>query len=542
VCLRRPTCEAGAHHRSNSGGASPRAFPEMPPRVTLRHVLSRKAFSGYEALWKGSSCYVVILCAVAYLCANTFLRPSVPVLLGGDQCFFWLYAERMLFGEQPYRDFFQFTPPGTDLIYLFAFVIFGTRIWVTNAVAIALGVALSCACFLGARRIAGASLAALATALFLVLAYGRSFEPTHHWFSVGTIMLAVATLSPLASRARLAAAGALLGAAAFFTLAHGAVALLAFLVYLAWQARKEGLASRVWLEQCAWLCGVFALVLAATNAYFVATVGIQTLWTYQVTYVSRMTRGSIVGAFHFARVRAWIDLLGLGADLFVASGLLVVYATVLHRSWHTHFAAPSRQWNERTLTALVGAFLLVEVAINLNLIRLVSVSLPGAMLAGWVVGRLDRFRNAVVHLLWLAAVVIAQQHVGALHRHSVEVDLPGGRAAASSQDAEVLRWLAQHTKPGDFLFAADWPLFYLPLQLRNPAFLDVVWPDESTSTGEVERCISELDRRHVSYVLLNWDNMGANARGAARLRAYLHDQYALAQAFSDGEQAWARRY
>lgn len=53
----------------------------------------------------------------------------------------------MLFGDQPYRDFFQFTPPGTDLVYDAFFKVLTPHVWVTNAIVLALGV-LSCwVCF-----------------------------------------------------------------------------------------------------------------------------------------------------------------------------------------------------------------------------------------------------------------------------------------------------------------------------------------------------------------------------------------------------------
>lgn len=48
-----------------------------------------------------------------YLYLNLFSLSNTPFLLEGDQTFFWTYAMRMLQEERVYRDFFQFTPPGT---------------------------------------------------------------------------------------------------------------------------------------------------------------------------------------------------------------------------------------------------------------------------------------------------------------------------------------------------------------------------------------------------------------------------------------------
>jgi hypothetical protein len=48
-------------------------------------------------------------------------------------------AQRLLHGQRVYLDFFQSTPPGTDLVYLGVFKVFGARIWVTNLIVLALG-------------------------------------------------------------------------------------------------------------------------------------------------------------------------------------------------------------------------------------------------------------------------------------------------------------------------------------------------------------------------------------------------------------------
>ncbi len=72
---------------------------------------------------------LLLLGAATYLYFNLFSPFRTPILLGGDQVYFWTYAERMLDGERIYRDFFQFTPPGTDLVYLGLFKLFGPSVW-----------------------------------------------------------------------------------------------------------------------------------------------------------------------------------------------------------------------------------------------------------------------------------------------------------------------------------------------------------------------------------------------------------------------------
>ena len=167
---------------------------------------------------------VLLGCAI-YLAVDLFTVSGTPFLLGGDQVFFWMRAERLLAGEQIYRDFLEFTPPGTDLVYQLAFRLLGARIWVPNVIVLLLGLALSSLCWRIARSIMARSHAALAVALFVVLVYGRLLNGTHHWFSVLAVLAAMAVLLEERTLARIAAAGGLLGAAAFFTQTRGLVAM-----------------------------------------------------------------------------------------------------------------------------------------------------------------------------------------------------------------------------------------------------------------------------------------------------------------------------
>jgi len=61
----------------------------------------------------------MLLGIAGFLYLNLFALPNIPFLQTGDQIYFWVFAQRMSQGERVYRDFFQFTPPGTDLLYLF---------------------------------------------------------------------------------------------------------------------------------------------------------------------------------------------------------------------------------------------------------------------------------------------------------------------------------------------------------------------------------------------------------------------------------------
>jgi hypothetical protein len=223
--------------------------------------------------------------ASAFLYGNLFLLPWTPILQGGDQVFFWMDAQRMLFGERVYRDFFQFTPPGTDLFSLALFKVLGSRIWVTNATVLILGAALVGVCFWVASGVMERRPALLAALLFLTLVYSKLLNATHHWFSVLMIMVAAAVAIRGRTWARTAAVGALLGTASFFTQTHAVVAVGTFALWLLWQELPR---RKRWvdpLKHPALPLVSFGIVVLALHSYFLATIGARQLWYYEVTFI-----------------------------------------------------------------------------------------------------------------------------------------------------------------------------------------------------------------------------------------------------------------
>jgi hypothetical protein len=132
--------------------------------------------------------FLMLLGISGYLYLNLFLLPNAPILLSGDQMFFWMNGQRMLHGERPYLDFFQFTPPGADVFYLGLFKAFGPRIWPLNFAVLVLGVVLCWLCFVIANQIMERHFAVLSALLFVTLIYTRLLNATHHYFSVLAVM------------------------------------------------------------------------------------------------------------------------------------------------------------------------------------------------------------------------------------------------------------------------------------------------------------------------------------------------------------------
>jgi hypothetical protein len=459
----------------------------------------------------------MLVAAAAFLYANLFAFPATPFLLEGDQVYFWNFAQRMLGGEHVYRDFLQYTPPGTDLVYRAALGIFGVRIWLPNAMDLLLGVALCGVCFALARRIMDRGPALLATFLFLVWVFAKAQNGTHHYWSMLAILCAIV----VADRSALAT-GALLGLSCFFTQTHGVFAFLGYGVFLVWTRRP-------W-RSIALSAASFAVVLVALEAPYVADVGLAKLWYFEIAYPVRYVSG---GSQHLSLLglpTTWHNLPNLAQRALVDLMLPVVYVITLWRA----------RTPEVRLIALIGAALFLEIALSPDWVRAYAVSMPAIILLVWWMPK------GLRRCAWVVIAVLAVQQTIGRHRGiRTMVDVPAGRAATVPVTAEKLQWLAQHTQPGQYFFQATWPGFYMPLHLQNPAYLSEITQNESTRPEDVTRSVGEIEAKEVRYVLWSAYNDQPDPRYPSEdhvgaLRAYLHAHYERVSVFSDRDEIWQR--
>jgi hypothetical protein len=508
--------------------------------VTGTEYVTERGTNWFTALW--------LLIASAYLSLNLFVLPNTPVLLGGDQAYFWMDGQRMLYGEQPYRDFFQFTPAGTDLFYFVLFKVLGPRVWVANVAVLGLGVALAWICYQVASEIMERRLALPAVALFLVFIYGKALNGTHHWFSLFAVMCAVkVSQRPKTSRWTIAS-GALLGAASFFTQTRGVAALLAFAIFIAWKRLRARDAWRDLARDEFLLFIAFGLALLALNARFIVMVGASQLWYDQITYVRRfMVHGPVSQFMGLPQPLSLRTLPKLVPYLFVYVLLPVIYPLALWRCWRDRRNVALR-WERVTLLTLVGFFLLMEVVSSLNWLRLFAVSMPGIILLIWMVGRTEKIQRHTVVIVWILISAVASRQI--LSRYtgpSVTMETPGGKTAVSPGTHDKLESIMCYAKPGQLFFQAAGPSLYLPLQLRNPLSMDAVETNQQTRPEQIEQAVRQLEAKKVPFVL--WsprldaaDQFDRSTEEAIRpLRDYLHQRYARVEVFSDQDELWERK-
>jgi hypothetical protein len=483
-----------------------------------------------------------------YLYVNLFAFPNIPFLLGGDQVFFWVYAQRMLSGERVYQDFFQFTPPGTDLFYLALFKLFGPHIWVTNVAVLLLGTALCWICFSIAKRLMEQNLALLAAVLFLVFVYCRLLNATHHWFSLLAALCAVRIVMPGRTGLRIAIAGTMLGVASFFTQTAGVAGLLALLLSLAWDRSSAKESWRTLFFHQVILVAAFCVTLTALNTPLIAKVGWRQLWYFQVFFPRHYLTYWFGKWFPgLPEPLAWITLPRLAPYLFVYALLPVIYPSILWHCWRNRRNPAFRCGTDLVLLAFLGLFLLLEILPGVNWLRLYSISMPGFILLVYAADCAPKLRHCVSAAGWIIVLCLAIGNTW-LRYHQIQTvaALPAGKVILSAQKYEKFSWLAQHTTPGDLFFQAAWHDTYIPLDLRNPVFLDVLVANEESRPEYLELIVRQLERKQVKYIL--WSPLLNDPNDFSRpwedhlgpFRAYLRNRYTLVRVFSDRDEVWQR--
>jgi hypothetical protein len=516
-------------------------MPMLSPR---EHVAGRDGSSSGS----GKMTALVLIGAAAYLYLNLFYSLGVPFLLGGDQVFFWLPAMRMLEHARIYQDFYQFTPPGIDLIYFGLFRVFGPHVWVTNAFVLVLGVALCWMCFSIARMMMSSRAALFATVLFLILIYCKLLNGTHHWLSVLCVMCAVRVRMRSDAAWTLAASGALLGLASFFTQTRGVAALLAFVAFLLWRRLRY---KRRWIDfakNCGLLLSGFAASWFLLNSYFIATVGLEKIWHFQVThvrlYVVHGINDSLLGLPYLL---TWHTLPKLLPYLIVYLLLPMTYFTALLLDSRDR-RVPIFRWQQVTLLALVGFFLMIEMGLNLNWLRLYAVSMPAFILLGWFIDRIQKVPRYAMALACEIIVCLAGLQTASRRVHqSLTIALPGGTVATGPEAYAKLLWFSERTKPGDYFFQAAWPGMYLPLSLRDPSYLETVARADGPAPSDVKRVPLELEAKQVQFVLwsTSLDFSNNQPLPADSYLPLIHDYllrcYSPEHVFADGDEVWKRK-
>jgi len=489
----------------------------------------------------------------AFLYLLLFVPPATPVYLPGDVSVYQLNAMRMLDGQVIYRDFFQFTLPGTELVYFMLFKLFGIRTWIANAMLLALGFSLAWLSITISKRIMNGWATILPGLLFLTFAFHNWLDASHHWFSTIAVLTGLTVVIERRSPVRLAGAGALCGLAFFFTQFRGIVAVLGFAVYLLWERPRKAQSWRGFFKDEVALFAGFVAVIVAASTYFVWRAGFKQFLNYTVMFGVRhypafSTANSLkVYLFDPPRIPPLHNLPFLLVYLFIHAFIPLTYVMVFVRYRREAPPRPRLPWDRLMLLNIIGLFLFLGVAPAPSLYRLCTVSLPALILVVWLGNSDSHLDRALRRLFWafalMLAVIEALRVQTRLHGY---LDLPAGRTAISEPVLyERYSWVLHHTRPSECFFEAVWSDYYVPLRLRNPAEVPYVTATDYTRPEQVRNVVEALEMNRVRFVEWSLEldlprEYTPAADHLGPLRSYLRTHYRVVKTFADSDQVWER--
>ena len=491
---------------------------------------------------------------LVFLYLQLFVVPDVPVCLQGDQSVYLLNVIRIRDGAVIYRDFFQFTYPATEFVYVALFKLFGVRAWIPHAVLILLGLGLAWLSILLSKRLLEGAAALLPGLLFLLTAFRPWFDASHHWFSALAATGAIAAVAEKRTSGRLLLSGLCCGVATSFTQLRGLLAVIGLLVFLLWESRWAHRGTRWLLLNSCRLLGAFLLPVLAVNFYFASKVGLHQFWYstvfFGIYFFPADAQPNTLHAYVAVvpQFVPWYRLPTLGVFLFIHALLPLVYVVVLFRYRRQAISRPDLAWDQVMLLTISGLFLFAGVVPAPSWFRLCTVSLPALVLFVWLLRSLQSGGRILIRGIWVGAIGLAL--AGCVERqarwHAFLNTSVGRMALFSPQTYEKYRWISDQTRPREFVFDAASAWVYFPLGLRNPAPVPYVTCTDYTRPEQVAETVEALKKNNVRLVI--WavrldlaDRDSAAGDHLGPLRSYLRAHYRVVKLLDEGrEEIWER--
>jgi len=410
-------------------------------------------------------------------------------------------------GEKIYKDFAEFLPPGTQVVYLLLFRLFGLCNWIPNLVAILVGLISTWLVAFVSRKVIRTSPFLALLPGFLLLTYHYLGE-IHRWLSSAAVFGALAVLMEERSRGRVIWSGVLCGLASFFTQTQGIFAVAGLLTFLFWESHQDRKLRQRLLSRAAWLVVAFIATVLTTCAYFIWRAGMSSFLDNLVTFplfYHPLDRENFGLGIYFAEFPSLVPLSDLPHHAFsVLIHILVPFIYIV-------FLAAYRRWNLKTeesirlmLINIVGLFLFASVAPAATYFRLFTVSAPALIILCYCLRGerwLSRLTTGLLLIAGLYALACPPMQV---QMSSMSVlQLPRGPIAfaeSESVDRDALAWLTLHTKRGDIFFVGDGKGLFFPTTLR-PKDKTVGYDNTGqTRAKDVQDAIETLRNYRVKFI------------------------------------------
>ena len=503
---------------------------------------------------------LLLLGALVSLYFSYFRLPFTPIWVGSDQWGWICDASRMWGGERVYRDFFELTTPGLEVVDVLTFHLFGLKNWIPHVHVILLGLSTTWLVVVTSRKVIqrGQFYSLLPGFLFLTFAFLPTMIESYRWFSSAAMFAGLAVVMEGRTRWRLAVAGALFGLASFFTQTSGVFATLGLITFTVWEWRKEKSSRRELSQKTAYLLGAFFATVLATNVYFVWQAGMGRFFYSTVAYpllyypADRVHNSWHVYLSEIPHFHPWSHMPLLGRFLFIHALVPLIYFVFLVGRWRR---AASREESARLmLLNIMGLFWFASVAPSPSFLRLCTVSPPALIILVYWLQNEGRFQRILTSLLWFAVFGFGVIHPMQVQMRAVSVlRLPRGRVAFSGiapLEHDMVQWLSSRTTPGDFFFAPGGVGFLFPLALRPAGETSGYDDTDATRPEHVQSAIAALEKYHVKFI--QWPPDSTEPRFYRReedhlgpLKEYVQRNYHLVKHFDspagdEWEEIWER--
>ena len=500
-----------------------------------------------------------LVASLIFLYCFLFIAPFVPTEGNGigDSLLNLAPGQRMYQGEMIYRDVFEFLTPGTALVNLLMFRLFGLRPWIPDLLAVLLGLALVWLGVVISRKLMRPELSLLPSAVFLVSERAFLIDPTHHWYSVLTAIAAVAVLMERRSSLRIAAAGFLCGLSAWFTQTSGLAVAVGFTLFLWWESRQRQEGWRRLLRKEAWLLTSFLGTFLATNAYFIWEAGPARYFWCTVVFVLKYhpkeapsNKLQVITAEFplFTSLPTFLYSFAHWLLLFAVTPF--IYILFFARYWRESSQKPLEYWERPMLVATVGLFMLLAIAPAPDGVRMAVTTFPSIILLGWFLDSSRPLARTLAVAITAATLLVAFYSVVARRPHPVGI-LATPHGALAFTDPNLYQedsWIQQHTYPSEYFYEPLSQDAYFYLDLRNPTPLSSIENNGYTTPGQLAEVIRGLEQHRVRYILWNpqaldrlQTSQNASKDYLGPLRDYLHNNYSLTKVFPNAEEIWQRK-
>jgi hypothetical protein len=505
----------------------------------------------YKPMWKRADIAFILFCSV-FLYMHLFVFPAVPIFYEDDHLIFLNDAWRMLSGEAIYRDFFQFTFPGTQVLYLILFYVFGTKFWLVNAVILLQGVAQTVLCLSISKQIfVSRWVSYLPPSLYLFFGF-RWFgiDGSHRMLSPIFIWLAIWILIESRSYKRIFLAGISCAVSSFFTQQRGILAVAALGVFLVVEAFSQRSGWKRILTEELILGGSFVATLSVLLLPFILTSGLDRFIEYTVVYIRYYVQDSRMnnyGAFltNFSIV--------LRQGIVMSAAMCFYYALIPLGYIVGFFYLWRRKYQSSVLlVCVVGLFLALGTFAPAP-VRMFQIAIPAVIIFVWLLSQSKIISSTHVGIAVILLMIFGGFSAVRLQTNWEKqyLDSPTGNIVfLSPVEMERYQWLNENTKVGEYVFEAYQSAVNFPLQVPNPTPITFVWDNGFSPVWQVRQVIDGLELKKAKYII--WDGNYSKESSErlpgdnlAPLYDYLRQHYDFDRSFTNYAnrkmQAWKRK-